>query len=301
MRSMGTAISIIACLSVAILLGLRPSSGLPGMANPAPFVSALVLRGPYLGQKPPGRIPELFAPGIVSTRADEYGLEVSMDGNEIIFVRGGAIMLAARDPEGLWEGPAVAPFSGEHIDGEPCFSPDGRRIIFSSRRPQPNAKRSRNIWVSEKNGRVWGTAVPFDELPWDKTIHALSIAASGNVYEDGIIRFPFLQGSYGPAEHLSPPVKGLFPFIAPDESFIMLSDRPPGRVDADLFISFRERDGAWTRPVSLGDDVNSRDYEGNSFVTADGRYLFFSRKQDVFWVSAKIIEELRPEDAQDVR
>jgi len=250
--------------------------------------------GPYLGQKPPGMTPEVFAPGIISTRADEYGLEVSVDGNEIIFVRGGAIMLAVRNSDGTWKPPAVASFSGEHIDGEPCFSPDGRRIVFSSRRPQSNAKRSRNIWVSEKNGGVWGTAIPFDELPRDKTIHALSIAASGNVYEDGIIRFPFLHGKYWPAEHLSPPVKGLFPFIAPDESFIVLSDRPPGRVDADLFVSFRQRDGAWARPVSLGGAINSRDHEGNSFVTADGRHLFFSRRLDIYWVSAKAIEELRP-------
>ncbi len=27
-----------------------------------------VLEGPYLGQKPPGSIPEVFAPGIVSTK-----------------------------------------------------------------------------------------------------------------------------------------------------------------------------------------------------------------------------------------
>jgi hypothetical protein len=257
-----------------------------------------VLRGPYLGQKPPGMTPEVFAPGIVSTRADEYGLEVSLDGSEIVFARGGAIMLAARNSDGTWELPAVAPFSGEHIDGEPCFSPDGRRIFFSSRRPRPNAKRSRNIWVSEKNDGGWGTAIPFDELPWDKTIHALSITASGNVYEDGIIRFPFLHGRYGPAEYLSPPVKGLFPFIAPDESFIVLSDRPPGRMDADLFISFRQRDGAWTQPVSLGEAINSRDYEGNSFVTADGRFLFFSRKQEIYWMNAGFIEELRPKEAR---
>jgi hypothetical protein len=105
--------------------------------------------------------------------------------------------------------------------------------------------------------------------------------------------FPVLQGKVGPAERLSPPVKGMFPFIAPDESYIVLSARPPGRFDADLFVSFRRGEGAWTRPVSLGDAINSRDSEGNSFVTADGLFLFFSRKQEIYWVSAKIIDELR--------
>jgi hypothetical protein len=301
MRTWRIVASVNACFCVMSLLGPQPSAGGPETEGQAASASTSVLIGPYLGQKPPGTTPEVFAPGIVSTRADEYGLEVSVDGNEIIFVRGGAIMLTAREPDGPWELPAVAPFSGEHIDGEPCFTPDGRRIVFSSRRPQPNAKRARNIWVSEKKGGVWETAVPFDALPWDKTVHALSIAASGNVYEDGVIRFRFLHGRYGPAEHLSPPVKGMYPFIAPDESYIVISDCPPGRWDADLFVSFREREGAWAQPVSLGGAINSQDREGNSFVTSDGRFLFFSRKQDIYWVSAKVIEELRLKGAQGVR
>lgn len=301
MRSLRIAAFMIACLSVALLFGPSFSSGSPDTEGSAPSERIPVLLGSYLGQKPPGMTPEVFAPGVVSTRADEYGLEVSVDGNEIIFARGGAIMLAARKSDGTWEPPAVAPFSGEHIDGEPCFSSDGRRIVFSSRRPQSNAKRARNIWVSEKVGGVWGTAIPLDELPWDKTIHAPSIAANGNLYEDGVIRFPFLHGKYGPAERLSPPVKGLFPFIARDESLIVLSDRPPGRPDADLFVSFRLGDGGWTRPVSLGGAINSRDNEGNSFVTADGRDLFFSRKHDIYWVSAKVIEELGPQETACVR
>jgi len=29
-------------------------------------------------------------------------------------------------------------------------------------------------------------------------------------------------------------------------------------------------------------------------VTADGKYLFFSRKFDIYWVDVKMIEELKP-------
>ena len=32
-----------------------------------------ILQGPYLGQKPPGLTPEVFAPGIVSTEHHEWG------------------------------------------------------------------------------------------------------------------------------------------------------------------------------------------------------------------------------------
>jgi Tol biopolymer transport system component len=44
-----------------------------------------VLKGPYLGQKSPGNTPELFAPGIVSTRHYENSITISPDGTQLFF------------------------------------------------------------------------------------------------------------------------------------------------------------------------------------------------------------------------
>jgi Tol biopolymer transport system component len=44
-----------------------------------------ILKGPYLGQKPPGMTPEIFAPGIVSTGLDELNSVFSPDGDEFYF------------------------------------------------------------------------------------------------------------------------------------------------------------------------------------------------------------------------
>lgn len=260
-----------------------------------------ILRGPYMGQKPPGDTPELFAPGIVSTLEDEYAFEVSPAGDGIVFARGGRIMLAEQNADGTWRGPAVAPFSGKDIDGECCFAPDGARIFFSSRRPLPGSKKAANVWVSEKTDGVWGKAVPFGMLIHPKEIHALSIAASGNIYDSGIIRFEFRDGAYAAAEALSPPVDGRSPFVAPDESYIVFARRPPGRMDPDLHITFRKADGTWSAPVALGNEINSSKMEASSFVTADGKYFFFTRQFDVYWVSAGFIEKLRPEVSDETR
>jgi hypothetical protein len=46
-----------------------------------------VLKGPYLGQKPPGSTPEIFAPGHVCTDLDEYGCTFSPDGRKLFFGR----------------------------------------------------------------------------------------------------------------------------------------------------------------------------------------------------------------------
>jgi hypothetical protein len=44
-----------------------------------------ILKGPYLGQKPPGLTPELFAPGIISSGMNEAFLVFAPDYNEIYY------------------------------------------------------------------------------------------------------------------------------------------------------------------------------------------------------------------------
>lgn len=67
---------------------------------------------------------------------------------------------------------------------------------------------------------------------------------------------------------------------------------------ADLFISFRQPGGNWTQPVGMGEAINSPRVDRFPAVSPDGEYLFFTQRtrdhdEDVFWVSADIIERLR--------
>ena len=107
-----------------------------------------VLEGEYLGQKPPGDKPELFAPGIVSSIWGLHSTAVfSPDGSEVywapmmdfpgeIYSRGG--LLTMKRVKGRWTPPAWAPFSGPNgNDDVPFFSADGKRLYFISRRPLP--------------------------------------------------------------------------------------------------------------------------------------------------------------------
>ena len=126
-----------------------------------------------------------------------------------------------------------------------------------------------------------------------KQLHAPSMADNGNIYEDGIIKYTRLDGQYSTAKRVAS-LKGMSPFISPDESYIIYATRIKGRRDSDLHISFRNSDGTWSNGVSLGSKVNSLTNEANAFVTADGMYLFFSRKFDIYWVDARIIKDLKP-------
>jgi hypothetical protein len=93
-------------------------------------------------------------------------------------------------------------------------------------------------------------------------------------------------------------------FVAPDESYLILSSRRPGGSgNGDLFVSFREEDGRWGEPINLGKSINTDQHEFCPMVTPDGKYLFFSRRWgatweettagDVYWVDARILDRFR--------
>ena len=89
------------------------------------------LSGPYLGQSLPDSIPELFAPGLVSTGMLTRDVAITPDGKEIYFcVAIGnytySTILYTREVEGKWLAPEIVPFSGGPgvLDFEPALSPD---------------------------------------------------------------------------------------------------------------------------------------------------------------------------------
>jgi len=137
---------------------------------------------------------------------------------------------------------------------------------------------------------------------------------------------PFVNGNYEEPRNLGDSINTedfeLDPFIAPDESFLIFTriDKKRER-GADLFIAFRRGDGSWTEAVNMGEGINSKDMEYCPTVTPDGKYFFFTSTRklygpyseiplsyekkleilnspgngsaDIYWVDAKIIEELR--------
>lgn len=45
--------------------------------------------------------------------------------------------------------------------------------------------------------------------------------------------------------------------------------------DQDLFVSFKEQNGQWSRPMALGSDINTDGEEGVPFLSDDGRSLYY--------------------------
>ena len=122
------------------------------------------LKGPYLGQEPPGLTPEVFAPGVVSTPAHEFSCCFSPDGMEFYFTRHVAelkerVIMVTRVRDGVWTEPEVVPFVENHFSFEPMITPDNKRLYFMSGKPIPGQPGPpMNVLYVEREGGRWGEA-----------------------------------------------------------------------------------------------------------------------------------------------
>lgn len=276
------------------------------------------LTGKYLDQPLPKEDPQIFSPGIVSAQEhfEHSMLAFSPDHAEICWSSdftefGFYDIVTMKKENGRWTAPKIAPFSEKYHAGSPVFSYDGKKLYFSSGRPrhQGAGTSDTNIWMVEKAGKAWSEPKLLDDIINSEQGESVqSISEKGTLYfRRGMEMFRSAQkdGVFQTPEKLdiaiNPGARIMALFIAPDESYmIMESFRGEGGYGgADLYISYRMKDGSWSESINLGPKINTGATERFPSVTPDGKYLFFLRVSDgsdFYWVSAKIIEKLKPEE-----
>lgn len=255
------------------------------------------IEGPYLGEEPPGSAPKIFANGILNSEANEFSISFSPDGKEIYFSRAGEGVLICKWEEAGWTAPELVKLGGDSlVCDEANVSPDGETILFNGR---PGIRGGRQIYIAEREGDGWGVPKRIFE-----GMYATS-TLGGSVYytvisdrsDIGVLgrRVPGGEG-YSDVEILEGPPNtehiDAHPFVAPDESFILFDSSRAGGIC--LFVCFRMEDGSWGDAICLNDHLEIPRFVGQSTVSPDGKYLFYSWHNDIFWVSADIIDRLRP-------
>jgi hypothetical protein len=272
-----------------------------------------VLNGPYLGQKPPGMIPVIFAPGIICTE-DKYELNsvFSPKGDEFFYEISTTtpeekkqgkyfyVILFSRLENGIWSKPELVSFSGKYATMDMCFSPDGSRLYFTSDRPHPrDSSPKNNIWYVERKGQGWSDPIILGPPIYSPKVRQgqISIAENGTMYfrtGDDLFYSKLLNGKYSDPVKLSDAINSPYaegkPFVASDESYlIFIRYDMPASIDGGrgLYISFKGKDGTWVPAKNT--NING----SLPKITPDGKYFFFSQGGDIFWVDAKIIEDLK--------
>ena len=280
----------------------------------------------YLGQKAPGMVATLFAPGLISTANFEHSSPAfSPDGRLVLWTvvdqAYRASLYQMSYEQGKWSAPYRPSFADTTSDDYyPSFSIDGKRLFFSSRRKAPRgypATKDMRIWQVERNQDGWGQALPVDTTISKGEEYAQSVTQNGTLYfssprkgstswnlwkaektNRGFIQPVLLPYNINSVDYEEGP------YIAPDESFLIFeSQRPEGIAESlDLYICFRTKEGQWGMPQNMGPKINSASAERFARVSPDGKYFFFGSNRnmsatnvgfDIYWIDAKVIDELR--------
>lgn len=260
----------------------------------------------YFGEKPPGLIPKLFDPTIVSPEGLFEGGKHSPDMKSYYFTRKNGkyekrTFFVIQYENGSW---------GNESETElkwPRFSQGGDTIYHGNK----YRKRTETGWSELKS---------MGEFLKDQA-HGISLSSNGTYYfgfykkEDkgnGSIRYSrLIDGKHENPVKMSIEINTgkdiAHPYIASDESYLIWDVvREDGYGQADIYISFKQKDGSWLPAMNMGPQINTELQESSPSVTHDGKYLFFTRgewkvKEDgstnyvgkKYWVDAQIIETLR--------
>ena len=261
------------------------------------------LAGPYLGQKPPGKTPEIFAPGIVSRPGyfEHSAAVFSPDQNEVFWsAKPNAEryykIYFMRLMAGKWTDPAAATFSvGDFNYNRPVFSPGGKKLFYDT---------DNGIWVVEKKSDGWSKPAKLPPIinselvakvhsvTSDESIYFSQYSpdskARGTLMEDVYVSRK-INGRYHEPEKLEESINSkeleLSIYVAPDESYMLIEETKDSR-SSEIFISHRMRDGSWTKRKSL--NLGQARFP---HVTPDGKYLFFLKRDGIYWADISIIDD----------
>ncbi len=268
----------------------------------------------YLGQTRPSDTPQIFAPQLLTdpgTIAMDR-ITFSRDGREIYYLQSdqwGSLapvkIKTFRYHLHRWIGPTVLT---EHLFAV-TMAPDDRELYFAGDDPK-------HVWRSERTKDGWTTPVvayeePFGMYDFTPTKSGTFYISSDSDAEDkksGITQ-SFSTMKISPAgpkvQSLGMPLNepgynGEF-YVAPDESYMIVSAKETKTFECELYISFRKPDSTWTVPVSLGPKINDGlAHRWAAYVTPDGKYLFYTRGTSakdsaVYWVRFDtLLKSLRP-------
>lgn len=196
--------------------------------------------------------------------------------------------------------------NSEYNEINPLISPDGKRLYFA-RISHPNnthgTKGSQDIWYSDLDAASgkWGPARRMGfPLNKDEYNCAYSITPDGNTM---LIKGQYVNGNYETrgfslskktASGWTPPQKIDIPgyvnmskgqfdcgFMSADGKVLLMafSEKKNSKED-DLYVSFRQKDGSWTKPMELGPEVNTKFTETTPFLAPDGATLYFSSNRE---------------------
>jgi len=199
-----------------------------------------------------------------------------------------------------------AQVNSEYNEINPMIAPDGKTLYFA-RISHPNNthgdKGSQDIWYSEFDelSKQWGPArrmgfplnkdeynCAYSITPDGQTMLIKGQYNSGNYETRGFSLSKKTANGWSPPQKIDIPnyvnlSKGQFDcgFLSADGKVLLMafSEKKNSKED-DVYVSFRQKDGSWSKPMDLGPEVNTKFTETTPFLAPDGATLYFSSNRE---------------------
>jgi len=204
------------------------------------------LSGPYLGQKPPVNEPVIFAPGIVSHGGNHSSAAITPEGKEIYWtmVKNTRKIWFTKLENGRWTEPEMLSFCKEdsYKYDNPFITTDGNKLFFTSTRAGAVSQEKETIWYAERTSSGWSDPAQISAAVNEVPLHwSISISDTGTLY------FQFQD----------------------------MSGESPGGI-GDIYYS-KLINGVYTKPVSIGPEINTPATETCPHIAPDESYIVFTR------------------------
>lgn len=281
------------------------------------LIRSFKFEGAYLGQESPGVIPKLFAANVISTEESEFGSVFNKAGTEFYFgvdVNGKTEIRFSYLEDNVWSQPLTILSHERYGYNDPFLSPDENRLYFISERALDGVgeMKDHDIWYVNRTAGTWSEPINAGpNINSDHNEYYISFTKEGTMYfasnvhadQDNQADYDIYSSQVDENGFLPPKRLGeavntsayeADVFVDPEEEYLIFcATRSEGLGRGDLYISFRNDDGGWTEAVNMGSPVNTHHHELCPFVTADGKYLFYTSNQDIYWVSTEYFKMLK--------
>ncbi len=268
----------------------------------------------YLGQKKPGDEPVVFAPGLLTDSGYWAGSRIAFtaDGKQFIYGTNrnwldgkNQKVLYIRFDGNKWQSRKLL----FRYFGEPTLDTDQKTLFLTGRNGAIFKTQWSDTGWSRPKEFLHRSYALYNFMPTlSGHYYVASNGTWGNKTDFNSWKFSVLTGvgSDSSIRNLGAPLNskgfnGDF-YVAPDESFVIISARESPTFESELFISFKKTAQTWSVPVSLGPLINNGPARRwGAYISPDRKFLFYTQgtsDQDchIYWVRFdRLLQKLRKE------
>lgn len=192
--------------------------------------------------------------------------------------------------------------NSDYKEHSPIVSPDGKKLYFSRQFHPDNiggVNDAEDIWVSELNEETgeWSKAknlgAPLNNkgpnfISSISMVNGKEVLILGNRYGKKGRMYTGVSQSVREGDTFSEP-EGVeieneynyspnadFFLVPGGKAMLISAERDDTYGARDLYVSFKRKDGSWSEPRNLGNDINTVGEEASPFMSDDGKTLYFS-------------------------